>query len=649
MGNIFFMTEKIHDIPTGGDAGGQSPEAISVVLTEEQKKQIERDPRLTTLTQNPENLKALQTMFNENTQVFSALDNPVAQTKLKEHSLKWQGYWRMASNGEDFEKLALLSSEEMGKLDAKIQEELEKYMDNKLNKTQEKVVSIQKESKRLDETMASQQEEWKRLDETVVSIDRWNDEKKETVAWRDILKDLKKETVISDTDLNTWKKEKHREIVEIDSKLESLSHSTSQAFESLLGSGKSHIESELLIARDDANNPVNDTLRKNGVLDKDIRSEKYDDLRRASIIVSQESYLRKNGYIRDEESFNSAISEIKKLGIVPPIVDTKNFAQHIDSRFPKTEATERAKQEIRTSIASGNIGTLYYDGKWEKYTLIDRDGKTSKEVYMDPPETRVIWNQFSIRRETPKRELSENEKQKRAFEKNIMASIKDMKNNPFIGALAHVNFVDTFDQAEKSTDPSKQLQCTYAWLKQKEASIIERIQTSEQSGEIAEVSALRSGLEQVQGQVRKIEELAIAYQKIIVKWWESQESVSPDQFDTIARSNLSWLGENYFDRMGPGAQDTLDRIIGAINTNRKKADQIDLADHILTAEEKTNLISVLNEFGGVHDVLTSGDQLPIFQKKIAGLLILNSDNTGSVENITHRTIGAIKTWKKNRV
>ena len=101
--------------------------------------------------------------------------------------------------------------------------------------------------------------------------------------------------------------------------------------------------------------------------------------------------------------FRDSLDSIRKLGIVSTRVDTANFASHIDARFPKTSATESAKDEITRSMSTGNIANIYYDGKGEKYTLMDRNGKTSKEVYMSPPHVRIMRNGLTLEQEVPKK------------------------------------------------------------------------------------------------------------------------------------------------------------------------------------------------------------------------------------------------------
>ncbi len=102
-----------------------------------------------------------QTPTKDSNEKLVTISSPSATLQVT----KWQGYWRMASNGEDFEKLALLSSEEMGKLPFAIRIEVKKW---KQTREDEKVVSLGR---------------WnEQKKETVVSIDRWNDQKKETVV-----------------------------------------------------------------------------------------------------------------------------------------------------------------------------------------------------------------------------------------------------------------------------------------------------------------------------------------------------------------------------------------------------------------------------------------------------------------------------------
>jgi len=51
---------------------------------------------------------------------------------------------------------------------------------------------------------------------------------------------------------------------------------------------------------------------------------------------------------------------------------------------------------------------------------------------MDPPETRIVQNGLSISRITPKREISESEKQKKVLEGTIKDQTKEMRERPVI-------------------------------------------------------------------------------------------------------------------------------------------------------------------------------------------------------------------------
>ena len=47
-------------------------------------------------------------------------------------------------------------------------------------------------------------------------------------------------------------------------------------------------------------------------------------------------------------------------------------------------------------------------------------------------------------------------------------------------------------------------------------------------------------------------------------------------WDKNARDNLSWLTDRYFDRIGPSAQESIDRIIALVNRDRTPSNQIQL-------------------------------------------------------------------------
>ena len=107
-------------------------------------------------------------------------------------------------------------------------------------------------------------------------------------------------------------------------------------------------------------------------------------------------------------------------------------------------------------------------------------------------------------------------------------------------------------------------------------------------------------------------------------------NIPTDNFDTIARNNLSWLVENSFDRMWSRANEVLDRIIGGLNKGRDTQNMIDLSQP-LDPQHREYLNSALIKLWGTPDVLTSGDRIPAFQNRINQALRYPSDHPDGIE------------------
>jgi hypothetical protein len=584
-----------------------SNQDILAKQSEKIQKIIESDLILQKNLDQIRNPKEFFQKLEENRHIFEKADNSSVQKIFLEQSLKGLEYWQYTRDGREFGKL---SEEDVGKLDIR-------------EKIAHKKWSIENEKRK---TIAIKKEADKEWEKAITEEQRlsWNKEKAITIA-----QEADKE----------WEKAINGKyfIDQIEKKLPELSDLVKRSKDSLSSSGQSEIESQLQKAKSDPTNPVNDTLIKAWVQPEDLASDKYDDMRRASIMVGivndpkEFAKFQQQGWIKNESEFIWSINKIKGLWLVPTKVFPSNYGDHIDSRFPKWESRERAKWEIKKSIESGSIASIYYDGKWEKYTLIDRDGKVSKEVYMNPPRTQVMRNGLSIARETvPVVKTPEQKEQK-----NIEASIKNettwLKDNPYIWALWWSEYNELFTQSEKSKDPKDQLSYSYKWLQKKSEAINKLIKQYESSWEIAESNAMKNALIHVQSTIRKIEELAKKYEQSIKKI-STGANTPIDNFDTTARSNLEWLIDTRFDRMWPRANDALGQIIESLNRWRDPQNMIDLTKS-LESKDRHDLKSALTQLWGTQDVLTSGDRLPSFQNQINEALRYPRSSTKSIEGI----------------
>jgi hypothetical protein len=361
-----------------------TPESNQDILARQSasvQKIIEEDPILSKNLDQITNPKEFFEKLAQNAHIFKQTDNLAAQKTFLEQSLKGLGYWQYIKDGREFGKL---SDDEVGKLDIREKIAYKKW-------------SIEHEKQKTIKTAQAADKEG----EKVISEEQRLTENREKVIKTAQAADKEGEKVIELKEKNTKAWEENQKITD-----------------TLSINWKSLIDSEFQKARTDEKNPVYQDLVSKGV---DPSKGEFDNILRASIILANVDALRKES--SDQSKFENSIRELGKIGILYPVTsDIPSISAHIDSRFPKWESTERAKWEITRSIESGNVANLYYDGKWEKYTIIDKDGKTSKEVYMNPPRIRVIQNGFEA-----EEKIVPSEDTKRRIEKQD--ELRDIKWN----------------------------------------------------------------------------------------------------------------------------------------------------------------------------------------------------------------------------
>ena len=113
---------------------------------------------------------------------------------------KGVGVWQYASNGQKFEDLVALSTEEMGKLPEKIQSELETWMDKQEQLQKQEVVSKKMEDSQLSQEVVSKTVKKWEIDQTIIveyqkMIDNFHqlhNEKNTSPIYFTIKEDLKK-------------------------------------------------------------------------------------------------------------------------------------------------------------------------------------------------------------------------------------------------------------------------------------------------------------------------------------------------------------------------------------------------------------------------------------------------------------------------
>lgn len=106
---------------------------------------------------------------------------------------------QMASNGQPLAELANLSTEEMGKLPLKIQNELEEWMIQQEQRSTQEAIKRRSEERSIDETVVSKTAQKQSIDETVVSIESANTRKREVVVSLDRDINAGKEAIITKT------------------------------------------------------------------------------------------------------------------------------------------------------------------------------------------------------------------------------------------------------------------------------------------------------------------------------------------------------------------------------------------------------------------------------------------------------------------
>ncbi len=547
-----------------------SPEISLSRQSLEVKAIVERDPILRGNLDKISNLEEFFQKLEENKHIFTQLDNPEPKKKFLEQHIKGLGHWQYASNGKKFEELASLSTEEMGKLPFAMRMEVKKWR-----------------QEQLDQAAIARKSGEQEIDKAAI---------------------------------------------EMDEKLEKLKGFVQSAQESLNPEWQKFIDTQVWELRNNTQ-----ALTALGIPEDEKNNPKYDNLIRASAILgAKEDPNFMIQYVKsgDRAKFDSAIKSISELSIAPYAVSPEKVDKHIDSRFPKSDSTERAKREIRDSIESWSVRDIIYDGKWEKYTLLARDGKTMKEVYMNPPRTVVRDGYLSIDRETPKREPSESEVRQEALRSRIKKDILPMSDSPLVWALS-TSLIDSgkwdFSIARDSDKPEDQLRYTYSALGKKQRALEWLIREMRKNGEESEVKNLEFAKNQVEEQIKQVESLANAYQKSLEE--RAREPRVIDEFDRRAWRNLDWLREKKFDKMGSRASEALTRIVDEVNRGRDRANQISLANNDLKSPTETRKVALEEAFEKLSKGynLSNGDDIMRFERYISDLLSYPPSHSDSLE------------------
>jgi hypothetical protein len=555
-----------------------TPESNQDILAKQSasvQKIIEKDPILAKNLDQIINPKEFFEKLAQSAHIFEQTDNLWAQKTFLEQSLKGLEYWQYTKDGREFAKL---SDEEVGKLD---DADAEKYL-----------------------------------------------------GWLEKKENEQKQKTITEEQRLAWNKEKAIKLTSILASGKEISQEVQKAKDSLSKPGQAIIESKLTQERDNPDNPINRELAKT-LSPEEIKDPKYDDIRRASIMIwivndpKEYEKFKLQGGIKDETVFLWSINKIKKLWVVPSIVNLDNYSAHIDSRFPRGESTERAKWEIAHSIASGNVASIYYDGKWEKYTLLDKDGKTSKEVYMNPPRIRVAQNGFEAEEaivpseDTRKRADKENELwviKGKTQEKigNIAGDLTQTlrwENTEYKELLQNPIFSENFPVMSSPREPN-----------------INRIESTEKLiqayREARDTPTINKDI--YDRKIQELDEVKRSLQEEIKLQWviASLPITSSEDFENNVKANFATLSTEprLYNRF-PRAQELLTGILGEINRTRDGKNQIQIGEKVLWQSEKGNIDEayekVLKSIGTNKNILKSAD-IGTLWPKINNLLANNA-------------------------
>ncbi len=576
------MSENLHDIPLSEDPGKKNQETLSRPLSLTTIEQVKNDPRIQKLGQDPEKRGAIIAFLQKNEVPLSQWDNTVEQARIKTEWLKELGYGHMASNGESFEKLAALSSEEMGKLPFGIRMEVKKWQKEKLDNV---LVSKEVESKELDKDVGSKIIDSQEFQKKITEVD----------------KEVDKLTARFTENDNTF----------LDTSLESAK------------SWK-------------VDNAAVEELKKKGATQADIQSGKYDNYISASIIIENASKFE--AYQKDPKGFTDSIRSLQSLGIPVRVQwDFQQYSEQIDSRFAPGDRRDAATYAVRDGLNTWEYKSLHYDGLGEQYTLIGTDGITRKDIIMDkPPRAEIRMSTLHIGHEISPPTQDENKRQEyiEAYKKNYESAQKievhpvpesDPQKSEVMNTLYEKAFKREWNPAENIQDRIR---------------VIEQLKRLNQERKDKNLSNSLTNLQspepknsQFEAEIRNLEKLETNY-KTEKAIFESVQKLPPDRsddFDTTAKKNLRWLLENHFDRMGPASQEAVDQIIAYENRGRTEATKIHLDKPIDPKKDDAKILK--NDLAklGITPESVKTDTLTSTQKDIGQMLSKNPWDTGSIE------------------
>ena len=527
-------------------ANPESNQEILARQPESLKKIIESDP---ILRQNLDKITNPQEVFqkiSENAQIFEQTDNPSAKRDFLIQLIKGLEYWQYASNGDSFD--GFLQKHGNGAIDEAIKK---RNAGEWSGKDYREFVKYQ--DRRDITANLSKTNEWKTLDQAAMKE------------------------------------------AEMELKLKRVWENVDNAILALNEEGSKFIQEQ-------SKKVIWDTqfTKALGIPSWQEWEEKYKKLILASVILwasEKPWFLEQYVNEKDKNTFRDSIKKIGELGIPYPVKsDIPSISAHIDSRFPKWESTERAKSEIERSITSENVSSIYYDGKWEKYTLIDKDGKTSKEVYMNPPKIRVAQAGF----EAEEAIVPWDDTKRRVEKQNELWVIKG-KTQEKIGKI-WTDLTDVFQNKlppENTEEYSKLLHKetfgeNFRILQNTIFPTEKRIESTEKLiqayREARDTPTINKDL--YDRKIQELDEVKRSLQEEIKLQWviAGIPTTSSEDFENNVKENFTTLSTDprLYDRF-PRPQELLTGILGEINRTRNTRNQIKIGEKILWQSEKRSI------------------------------------------------------------
>lgn len=580
------MSESLHNIPLSEDPGKKNQDITSNPLSPTTIEQIQGDPKLQKIGEDPEKQSALLSFLEENRIPLAQSDNLTEQARIKDEWLAKLRDTNIASDGMNF-------TDFLERYGEKAMDEAKSLLDQKVWKKEdyENFIEYQK-NKDLSKTNQQEIIKLEVVQQKLEFKEKIEETKKEVES-------IKKKLTPKDQEFLT---------------------------NSLNGAKSGKVE-----------NAATEELKKQGATQEDIQSGKYDSYIEASIIVEHASQFE--AYKQDPKGFSDSIKSLQRLGIpVRMEPDFQKYSEHIATRFAPGDRTDAVTYQIRTGLGSGEYRSLHYDGKGEQYTLIGADGKTRKDITLDrPPRAEIRMSTLHIGHEIspPTPEETKRQEYIESYRKNLEKASK----------------IDIEPVKEDDPEKSREIQKLYETARNRNLgdpktnmenrlealSKLRRINSERKDENLEKTLLTFSSPEpknsQLEEEGRRLTDLESVYQEE-QKIFEAVIKLPPnreDGFDRNAKKNLEWLTTNHFDRMGPDAQEALDKIIAYENRGRTESTKIRLDKAI---DPTTNDAKILKDNLaklGITPESIKTDKLTDIQRSISQMLTKDIWDAGSIE------------------